>query len=102
MAPISAGNYLTALVEATKRMEEKNDPKAMALLAELYANGLGVSMNDAKAAELYQRAADRGDREAMFQLGLMRYSGRGGKRDTGRGGQAFRRGGQARLSAGSL
>ncbi|MEA2986699.1 MAG: uncharacterized protein QOD94_2953, partial [Alphaproteobacteria bacterium] len=45
------GNYLTALVEATKRMEENNDPKAMALLAELYANGLGVSMNDAKAAE---------------------------------------------------
>ena len=67
------GHYLTALIEATKRMEENNDPKAMTLLAELYANGFGVPLNEAKAAELYKRAADRGDREAMLQLGIMRY-----------------------------
>jgi TPR repeat protein len=68
------GLYLTALIEAQKRMEQNNDPKAMTLLGELYANGLGVGMNDAKAAELYKRAADRGDREAMLQLGMMRFS----------------------------
>ena len=65
MAPISADIISPRLVEATQRMEEKSDPKAMTLLAELYANGLGVSTNDAKAAELYQLAADarrpRGD-----------------------------------------
>jgi len=36
------GLYLTALIEAQKRMEQNNDPKAMTLLGELYANGLGV------------------------------------------------------------
>ena len=34
--------YLTAFAEATKRIEEKSDIKAMTLLAELYADGLGV------------------------------------------------------------
>ena len=58
------GHYLTAFNEARKRVEETGDPKAMALLAELYANGLGVPKDDAKAVEWYKRAADKGDREA--------------------------------------
>ena len=35
------GSYLTAMAEATKRVQQ-NDPKAMTLLGELYAQGLGV------------------------------------------------------------
>jgi len=43
------GYYLTAFNEATKRVDENKDPKAMTLLAELYANGFGVKQDDAKA-----------------------------------------------------
>jgi hypothetical protein len=53
------GYYLTAFQEATKR----------------------VSNNDAEAAKWYALAAGRGDREAMFQLAMLRISGRGGPRD---------------------
>ena len=50
----------------------------MTLIAELYANGFGVKQDDAKAAEWYRLAADRGDREAMFALAMFRIGGRGG------------------------
>src|SRR5262245_36104879 len=70
------GHYLTAFAEATRRVEEKADPKAMTLLGELYANGFGVGADDKKAADWYRLAAARGDREAMFALALFRISGR--------------------------
>jgi uncharacterized protein len=76
------GYYLTAFQEATKRINEKADPKAMTLLAELYANGLGVNNNDDEAAKWYKLAADRGDREAMFALAMFRLGGRAGPRDS--------------------
>ena len=46
--------YRTAFAEATKRVEEKNDVKAMTLLAELYADGLGVRKDEQKAADWYR------------------------------------------------
>jgi uncharacterized protein len=55
-----------------------NDPRAMTMLGELYANALGVKRDYAKAAEWYRRAADNGDREAMFALAMQYLSGRGG------------------------
>src|SRR5581483_1484109 len=78
------GFYMTAFTEASKRAEQ-NDFKAMTLLGELYANGLGVARDDQKAAEWYKRAADHGDREAMFALGMFYMDGRGGaaNRDQG-------------------
>jgi TPR repeat protein len=63
------GHFLTALKEANE-LAAKNDPQAMTLLAELYANGLGVGRDDAKAAQWYQRAADLGDPQAMFALAI--------------------------------
>jgi uncharacterized protein len=72
------GYYLSALSLATKRVEEKQDIKAMTLLGEIYANGFGVSRDDVKAASWYKQAADRGDREAMFALAMFRLSARGG------------------------
>ena len=48
------------------------------MLGELYANALGVKRDYAKAADWYKRAADGGDREAMFALAMMRLDGRGG------------------------
>jgi TPR repeat protein len=72
------GYYLTAFLQATKRVEAQSDTKSMTLLGELYANGLGVLQDDNKAAEWYQLAAKRGDREAMFALAMFRMAGRGG------------------------
>ena len=72
------GLYKTAFDLATKRAQDKSDPKAMTMLGELYANAFGVPRDDAKAAEWYKRAADAGDREAMFELAMLRLAGRGG------------------------
>ena len=70
------GYYVTAFATATRRVEELKDVKAMTLLGELYANGVGISRDDKKAAEWYRLAADRGDREAMFALAMLHFSGR--------------------------
>jgi len=71
------GRFLTAFGLATHRAEA-GDMKAMTLLGELYANGLGVPQNDARADEWYRLAAARGDREAMFALAMFRLRGRAG------------------------
>src|SRR5580704_10990933 len=80
-AAFQRGDFLTAFKLATKRIEDKSDVKAMTLLGELYANGLGVPQDDAKAAEWYKLAADRGDANATFALAMFRISGRAGPRD---------------------
>jgi TPR repeat protein len=75
------GYYIAAFREATKRVEEKSDPKSMTLLGELYSDGLGVPNDDKKAAEWYRLAASHGDREAAFQLAMFKMTGRGGPAD---------------------
>ena len=77
-AAYQRGLYKTTFDLATTRAQYARDPKAMTMLGELYANGLGIKRDYAKAAEWYQRAADAGDREGMFALAMMRLSGRGG------------------------
>ena len=72
------GLYLTAFKIATQRVEQRGDAKAMTLLGELYANGFGVQHDDDKAAHWYRLAIERGDREAMFALAMMRFVGRAG------------------------
>ena len=74
------GYFLTAFGLATHRAQ-KDDPKAMTMLGELYAEGLAVPQDDKKAAEWYKLAADRGDRNAMFALAMFRVTGRAGPRD---------------------
>lgn len=72
------GSYLTAMAEATKRVEQ-NDPKAMTLLGELYAQGLGVGRDDAKAVQWYKMAAAKNDRDAMFALAMFNFESRAGQ-----------------------
>ncbi len=86
-ASFQRGYYLTAFGQATQRVEENSDVKSMTLLGELYANGLGVAQDDAKAAAWYKFAADRGDREATFALAMFRLRGRAGPRDREAGGK---------------
>ena len=96
------GLYKTAFDLAITRAQYNGDAKAMTMLGELYANGLGIKRNYAKAAEWYQRAADAGDREGMFALAMMRLSGRGGADQPRAGGQAAGLLGQARQPQGGL
>ena len=74
------GLYLTAFNEATKRAQQ-NDPAAMTLLGEIYAQGLGVGRDDSKAAQWYKLAAAKGDRDAMFALAMFNFQGRAGARN---------------------
>ena len=75
------GYYMTAFALATDRVEANKDVKAMTLLGELYAGGLGIRHDDTKAAHWYKLAADRGDRDAMFALAMFRLQGRAGPPD---------------------
>src|SRR4030095_14112632 len=58
------GYYVTAFATATRRVEELKDVKAMTLLGELYANGVGIARDDKKAAEWYRLGGERGGRPA--------------------------------------
>lgn len=80
-AAYQEGRYRTALDLATQRANERNDPKSMTLVGELYANGLGISRDDDKALAWYTKASNLGDREAMFALAMMKIGGRGGPAD---------------------
>ena len=77
-AAFQRGYFVTALREATKRLESNaNDPPAMTLIAELYRSGLGVRRDLAEAARWYRLASDRGDPQAMFALGRAYLEGAG-------------------------
>jgi TPR repeat protein len=51
-----------------QREAQEGDPDAQYNLAYIYENGLGVPKDDAKALELYQRAADQGHSAAQNTL----------------------------------
>lgn len=69
------GLYLTALDLALPRAE-KGDAAAQTLAAEIYARGLGVRRDEAKAAELYGKAAAQGVAAAQFEYALYLMEGR--------------------------
>jgi TPR repeat protein len=76
------GLYVTAMREAMKRIEaDSNDGPAMALVAELYRDGLSVKQSQEEANKWYKLAADRGDPQAQYSLGLSYLEGRGMARD---------------------
>ena len=54
-----------------------NDPQSYFQLGQLYEGGLGRPVDNAKAAEAYQRAGDLGHSPSLYQLGVRSESGRG-------------------------
>jgi TPR repeat protein len=64
-----------------KRKAESGNPKDQLGLARMYYNGDGVTKDDAKAAEWYQKAADQGNAFAQYNLGMMYDKGEGVTRD---------------------
>lgn len=77
-AAYQRGHYLTAFREATERVEAVADPVSMTLLAELHSAGIGVPQNLERALGWYRLAADKGDRNAIFAIGMMHIEGRAG------------------------
>jgi TPR repeat protein len=57
-----------------QREAQEGDPDAQYNLAYLYENGLGLPKDEAKALELYQKAADQGHSDASNSLDAMRSS----------------------------
>jgi hypothetical protein len=81
-AALQAGRYIEAFRIATRRIGlDSNDAAAMTLLGELFAQGLGVRIDEKRAVEWYELAARRGDGNARFALAMMLLRGRGVERD---------------------
>ena len=62
-------------------LAEQGDGPMAGLLARLYAEGLGVPRDDAKAVEWLLRAAEVGDAGARHELAIRRFGGNGVPRD---------------------
>lgn len=75
----SLGSYAEAAenLEKTAELGNADSVGAQLELAELYANGYGVAQDYGKALELYTKAAEAGDGDAMNGLGDLYYYGRG-------------------------
>jgi TPR repeat protein len=65
------------------------DPRAMAVIGNMYRYGEGISVDKAKAAQWYERAASRGSRSAQFSLADMLESGDGVPRDVPRAAKLY-------------
>ncbi|QLP97422.1 MAG: sel1 repeat family protein [Rhodoblastus sp.] len=81
-AAYQRGYHRTAYAEALKRLRaDPADAAAMALIGQLYLDGVAVKPNDEEAARWFALAAERGDAPARFALGVMRLDGKGGPKD---------------------
>lgn len=74
------GYYLTAMDLALGRAQ-LGDPIAQTLVAELFAEGLGVARNMDDAAFWYKQAAEAGDPAAEFKYAIMLLEGKYVPRD---------------------
>ena len=62
-------------VRFLERAVERGSPEAQMELAKLYEQGIGVDVDEARALELYQAAADQGFADAINDLGFLHYQG---------------------------
>jgi len=68
-------------VAVLKRMAEAGDPAAQHKLGFMYANGRGVTQDEAAAVSWYRKAADQGYANAQSNLGVMYANGQGVPQD---------------------
>jgi TPR repeat protein len=71
---LKTGQYARALTEYG-RMAEQGDPKAQAKLGQMYAQGLGVNVNQQKALEWMRKSAEQDEPEGAFGLARAYYNG---------------------------
>ena len=76
------GYFATAMSEAMKRVKANpKDGTAMALIAEIYAQGLAVNPDPAEAARWDRLASQQNNREATFAYGMALLQGKGVDKD---------------------
>jgi len=68
-SPVTVDN-----ISQLQREAEKGDPDAQYNLAYRYENGFGLPKDEAKALELYQKAADQGHSGAQNSIDTMKAS----------------------------
>lgn len=64
-----------AAVDFLERAAAAGSPEAQFELAKLFERGTGVPVNEKRALELYQTAADQGFADAINDLGFLHYQG---------------------------
>lgn len=84
------GYYLTALRLAERRAAQ-GDAVAQTLIAEIYANGLGVGQDIPRAISWYAQADANGDIQATFQLAMIYQRGTGVEQNRARAAALFRK-----------
>lgn len=77
---LARGNYEFA-AEILEQSKKPLSPNRALVLANLYYVGLGVAQDFAKASELYEHAALRGNAAAQYNLGLLYHHGLGVEQD---------------------
>ena len=89
VAAAKSGNK--AALQQLTTLATGGDALAQYNLGLMYANGEGAPMDWAKAAEWYQKAAERGDAVAQNDLGVMYDKGEGVPQDRAQAAQWYRR-----------
>ena len=70
------GNFLIALREAERRIDENHkDAAAMTLIGAIYHDGAAVGRNDLEASRWYRLASNLGDPQAAYELGVLLLEG---------------------------
>jgi uncharacterized protein len=76
LAAYNEGDYETAMAECLPLAEEGN-ATAQFCVAQMYANGFGVDMDDALALKWYGAAAEQGHGESQFNIAVFHANGWG-------------------------
>jgi TPR repeat protein len=80
LAAYNGGDYETAMAECLP-LAEAGNVDAQFCVGRMYANGFGVTMDDAQAIHWYSLAADAGHAEAQYNLAVMYANGWGVEMD---------------------
>jgi TPR repeat protein len=64
-------------VATIRQLAEHGDAGAQSIFGLMYANGVGITENDAEAVKWYRLAAEQGNADAQSNLGVMYFFGSG-------------------------
>jgi hypothetical protein len=76
LSAFNVGDYAAAL-QFWRPLAERGEPRSQAGIGFMYHRGLGVAVDDGKAAVWLRRAAEQGQAEGQLMLGMLFYYGRG-------------------------
>ncbi len=81
-----ASDYVTTL----RRLGEQGNAAVMAMLGSMYANGKGVTRDDAEAVRWYRAGSNAGHAVSMIELANLTMDGRGTERNAQEGVRLYR------------